>query len=691
MKTFTLGQWTLQPDLNIIKSETSSLQLEPLTVKMLVFMTQRLGEAITRKELMDHIWGSTVVSNDSLNRIASQLRKIFDQDENVQLDTIRGVGYRLSVTSAHTKSRSEKGNKMAIWGITALLSVIVIGLAIIAFQIGEEKPSSVPELSEFTQLPGFLLNPSMSPDDRVMAFSWNGGEGTTFNIYLKQQDAATPVKFSEGSFDLAPVWSPEGDFIAYNSYNFMEATSTLVIKALVGGSTRTVEGLGSMNGTTPIDWSSDNETIVISANPLGSRRSVLHLIDLKDLSRSELTEVSGDTISHILPRFSPDNQKIAFVKLNAQVNDLSPTLHSKHDLMLLDLATGRQTLLIKDLPSPFGLKWLDAESLVYVNRKNGRSQVVKYTLENDSRQVIFSSTNVSLKGFGLFNKTRKLIVEAQRSDFNIERVVLGDSSLESKTSLINFTSSDLSPALNSLGQLVFISDYSGKEQLWMLEKGSKTPSQITFFEQSSTLSNPSWSSDGKEIIFSTKQTSSPLRIEKIRSDGTRHKILVEGQFNYDNPSWSMDGQSIYFYSDSLQVPQIFNMDLNTQIKQQITFNEGLYGRETELGFMFVKFNTAGIWRLNENRGEERIVEELSYFGLSDWQLKGDTLIYLRTRNNDPALVFYDMEQKTVIREVALPDLKMPVPSLGIAFDLDNNEIYITSSTELTSALNTLSW
>lgn len=693
MKKLTLGKWIIDTETNTISVESGPVQLEPLTMKMLVFMAEKQGQVVTRQVLMDHLWQDTVVSNDSLNRIASQLRKIFQGDEEIRIETIRGVGYRLSLGKA-VKSRlgdSGKGNTSKFMMIGALVVVTVLAIVLLMAKSGDNDLLTEPELAEYTRLPGFLLNPTMSPDNEVMAFSWNGGEGTTFNIYLKRPGSATPFKFSDGSFDLAPEWSPEGDFIAYNSYNFMESRSTLIIKSIVGSNVRTLNDIGGLNGSSPIDWAKDNTSIAIAAIPQGKRRSVLHLVDLEDLTRTPITTVTGDTTSHTMPRFSPDSQSILFLRLNAQVNDLSPTLHTQNDLMLLDLQNMKQKTLIKGLSTPFGLEWVDQDNIVYINRENGRSQLVNYSLKDGKSTEIFSSSSFGLKGFSLFNGQRKAIVEAQRFDYNIDKVILGDTAITSKTELINFTSNDLSPVRNSKGQIAFISDYSGIEQIWLLEKGERTPKQVTYFKESTTLSNPSWSPDGSHITFSTKLTGRGIRVEKIQSNGANYEVLVEGDANYDNPSWSKDGKSVYFYSDSLKTPQLFNMNLETREREQITFNEGLFGRETDRGFFFVKFNTAGIWKLNEQGAEERVVENLSFFGLSDWQVNGDSLVYLRTRNNAPALVFYDMKRKKNIRKIALSDLRMPVPSLGVAMNLKENELYITTSKELTSSLNTLEW
>lgn len=692
MKKLTLGEWTIEPEVNMMSHQGEEIQLEPLTMKMLVFMADRQGQVVTRQMLMDHLWGDVVVSNDSLNRIASQLRKLFQQDEDTDLETVRGVGYRLTYRESQPQKvnhTNQTDKRKFIAGIFLVLMALVIILRLTQ----QEKTAAIttPELRDFTQLPGFLLNAKMSPNDKMMAFSWNGGEGTTFNIYLKGTENPTPVRFSDGSFDLAPEWSPEGDFIAYNSYNFSNSSSNLVIKSLVGNTTRTVSGIGGMNGSSPIDWANDNKFIVIAAVPLGKRRSVLHRILLEDLSQTQLTEVQGDTTSHLMPRLSPHNEQIVYLEINAQVNDLSPTLHNKNDLILMDLTNMTRKVLIKDLPLPSGLEWIDEHNLVYVNRVNGKSQLVNFNVNNGESTIIYSSAYFNLKGFGLFNTQRKVVIEAQRSDMNIDKVVLGDTTFESRSSLINFTSSDLSPTLNSKGQMAFISDYSGTEQLWMLEPGQTTPQQISYLEESVTMSNPEWSPDNNEIIFSTKRTDRNLRIERVKVDGTRREVLVEGKANYDNPSWSENGQSIYFYSDSLKTPQLFKMNLKTRVTEQVTYNEGLFGRETEVGFLFVKFGTAGIWKLGEDGGEERLIEDLTYFSLSDWKVAGNNLIYLKTDNNDPSLIYYDLKEKRIVRQISLPELKMPVPSLGTALDLEKNEFYITTSKELTSSLKTLEW
>lgn len=692
MKTMTLGQWTLQPELNIIKSETDSLQLEPLTMKMLVFMTGKLGEAITRKELMDHIWGSTVVSNDSLNRIASQLRKIFDQDNDIQLDTIRGIGYRLSVVSDLSAKQTEhtKGNRkkwaFAIAGIAAISLLAFLWLR----PSGAVSENKKTELETLTQLPGFLLNPAISPNDKLMAFSWNGGEGTKFNIYLKEEGSPTPTQFSDNGFDLGPEWSPLGDFIAFNSFSFKDQSSILKIKSLIGSTTRGVENIGTLNGISPIHWSPDGQYIVISTVPKGERRSQLNLVDPEKLTLTPLTKKQDD-VSDVMPRFSPDGKQVIFVRTDGKLNDLSPNQDRTNDVILVDPLTGVESSVLQDLPNLFGIEWLDQETIIYSTRHNHRSAINSYSLKSKDRKVIFSSPNIRLQGLDLFHKNRKLVVEAQRFDNNIQILGLTDTSAYSKEQVVQFTSSDFYPALNSKKQLAYVSDYSGLEQIWLIEKEGDAPKQLTYFKEANNISNPEWSPTGDQIIFSIRPPVGNMRIEKIETNGTNHMVLRKGNANYGSPTWSTDQSSVYFYSDSLQKLALFKMDLESRKTQQVVKGSAIMAKETEKGVFYVKFDEAGIWFQNEDKQEELIVENLTFISMADWDISGDMLVYLSPVGNNTDYVLFDLNKREEVKRIRLPRMKRPIPSLGVAFNLAENEIYITSSTEFISALNTLSW
>ncbi|KAF0217465.1 MAG: two component transcriptional [Geobacteraceae bacterium] len=81
------------------KTAQGEIDLTELEVKMLAFFFQREGEAITRKALLEKVWGySSNTETRTLDNFIVRLRKYFEPNpaNPVYFQTVRGVGYRFS-------------------------------------------------------------------------------------------------------------------------------------------------------------------------------------------------------------------------------------------------------------------------------------------------------------------------------------------------------------------------------------------------------------------------------------------------------------------------------------------------------------------------------------------------------------------------------------------------------------------
>lgn len=75
------------------------VDLTPGEVALLQVLAERPGEVITRRELIDTVFGpSTPVKHRTLDNLVLRLRRLFEPtDQPVHLHTIRGVGLRLDL------------------------------------------------------------------------------------------------------------------------------------------------------------------------------------------------------------------------------------------------------------------------------------------------------------------------------------------------------------------------------------------------------------------------------------------------------------------------------------------------------------------------------------------------------------------------------------------------------------------
>src|SRR5205814_6777823 len=142
---FRVGSWLVQPSLNAVSQNGTSVRLEPKVMEVLVCLTHRAGESVTKEELLRTVWPDTFVSDDVLKRSISELRRAFGDDahESRVIETIPKRGYRLvaAVKPANGYSPADVGQLQTLkteapqprpatrkWklGLSALGMVVVI-------------------------------------------------------------------------------------------------------------------------------------------------------------------------------------------------------------------------------------------------------------------------------------------------------------------------------------------------------------------------------------------------------------------------------------------------------------------------------------------------------------------------------------------------------------------------------------
>lgn len=53
------------------------------------------GNVVSRQELKDKVWQNSYCSEESINNVIYHLRKYFERDLSIHIDTIRGVGFKM--------------------------------------------------------------------------------------------------------------------------------------------------------------------------------------------------------------------------------------------------------------------------------------------------------------------------------------------------------------------------------------------------------------------------------------------------------------------------------------------------------------------------------------------------------------------------------------------------------------------
>ena len=72
------------------------IHLEPTVLELLLYLITNRDRLVTRQELMDTVWGDTVISDSALSTAVARLRRALDEDPSAPrcLQTVHARGYR---------------------------------------------------------------------------------------------------------------------------------------------------------------------------------------------------------------------------------------------------------------------------------------------------------------------------------------------------------------------------------------------------------------------------------------------------------------------------------------------------------------------------------------------------------------------------------------------------------------------
>lgn len=196
-------------------------------------------------------------------------------------------------------------------------------------------------------------------------------EGEAKEVFISDYDGARARRITRtGTINLSPVWSPDGETLAFLSFRAGDPTVFLLSED--GEITQVRLGGGDLNAAP--DWAPDGKRLAFSSNRSGNSEIYLH--DLETGRQTRLTKHPGiDTA----PDWSPSGREIAFTSDRSG----SPQIY-----LMDSLGANVRRLSYAGSYSDSAAWSPRGNRIAYVARIAGRFEIVVHDLETGGSRVI---------------------------------------------------------------------------------------------------------------------------------------------------------------------------------------------------------------------------------------------------------------------------------------------------------------
>ena len=408
---------------------------------------------------------------------------------------------------------------------------------------------------------------------------------------INNDGSLTQLSPSENDRDILPVWSPDGQRIAFIAVR-ADNRALYVINADGSDLTRLTEGFKDETvQSLSFGWSPDGGRIAFIAERDDNRALYVINADGRDLTR--LTEnFEDETVRWLSFGWSPDGSRLAVV-LDYRDND--------HPAFYVINANGSaQTRLAEDPVLGTAPQWSpDGSRLAFISYRDGHPAL--YVMNTDGTDQIrltedFKDETDRSLSFQWSPDGSRLVVIPDRRGNDHPAFYIINANGRAQTRLAEDPVLGAAPQWSpDGGRLSFISNRDGRPALYVMNADgtdqTRLTENVTLLPAEVTVlpGSHQWSPDGQHIVFAgwpDDQAACPAEhscseIYVVTVDGRRQTRLTRTTAANQDPIWSPDGQQIVFISnrgallkkDPLERrTEIYVMNVDGSRQARLTFN-----------------------------------------------------------------------------------------------------------------------
>ena len=676
------------------------LKLQDRPFQILAILLEQPGQTVTREQLQSRLWpADTFVDFEhGLNTAVNKLRQALsdDPDNPRFIETLPKRGYRFiapvskpngdgctagengaapvgSSAAVAISARAASHDRLRRWPLFYPIGGIVVLALVAAGTWYGLRPKSVPAWSEMRIAPlnglPYEMDAAFSPDGGQVAFVWSGGaKDKAAHIYVSQIVAESPRRLTNSPWpELAPVWSPDGKYIAFMRFAIDQSLDGVYIASAVGGSERKVYSLTPHQAADQLGWSPDGKNLAFGESVSVGEPRRIYLLSLDTLEKHPITSPPSGILGDSNPAFSPDGQNVAFERDRLDTQEIF--------VVAVQGGTPRQVTFDSRIIQ--GVSWnADGSALIYSSNRGGLPSLWRIPASGGTPEPLPFGRGgarairpvVAHKG----NRMAYTYMTYNSAIWRSELPAAGSKPAPAATFIVS-TELEEGPAYSPDGKhIAFQSTRTGNYEIWRCDADGTNLVQLTHFKGPLT-GTPRWSPDSRELVFDSRPAGHS-EIFVINAEGGQPRQVTSGSFENGVADWSTDGKWIYFSSSRGGTWEIWKMPAQGGTPVQVTHRGG-FAPEPSRDGKFIYYakgrDLPGVWRVPADGGEEtKLLEGPPATGWGYFTVIERGVYYGdENRKNGASLYFYDFKTQRSAEILSLnPFGSSGAPGLSISPD-----------------------
>jgi Tol biopolymer transport system component len=475
---------------------------------------------------------------------------------------------RATLSSGQPAVRTKPNETFKQWTVLALVAVVAAGITGLLYMYLHQRakrtqttlqPMKVTRLTTTGRSAGAAI----SPDGKIVAYIAN--EAGQRSLWVRQVATTRNLQIvppSEVHYSGVTL-SPDGNHVYYVTGQLNKAVRELYQVSVLGGAPKKI--LTDIDS--PVTFSPDGKYLAFRRGvPEKAEWSVMVANADGTNERTLATRKSPEFYES--PAWSPDGKTIAVSAGNNSVG-------KEMTVVGVNVEDGTESPLTSE-------KWLAVAQVAWladgsgmlvsaVDRDSRLQQLWQLSYPEGTAKRFTNDLN-NYAGISLASQTGDLVTVRYDQSSNIW-VTSAPSQAQSPRALRNGTPIDTNQARQITsgatkyyggswtpdGRLIFSSDVSGRNDLWIMDQGGGNQKQLT--ADAGDNFQPVVSPDGRHVVFVSDRKDARHNLWRMDVDGNNVRQLTSG--NYDrNPSFSPDGRWIIYASIGASQPNLWRVSID---------------------------------------------------------------------------------------------------------------------------------